>query len=255
MMKRVLSILLIGLFLFSMVACGENKTEGTDSKTEGNKTAEVKNDAKTTETEYGTLSWATIGPGKLLPIPKSDKGEVAWDYPEYFAAYVADTSKADYDEYVSQCQDKGFVLNYTKNNDSYWADNEDGYTVILRYEDDFVMFVRIEKSEEESEVPDDNDINTSESNSGLESTEVSVDFKTLMDSYEEFFDSYVAFMKKYKASTDQVSMMGDLADYMSKYSDMMAKLNAIDSKSLSDADAAYYVEVSARVMKKLAEVA
>lgn len=50
-------------------------------------------------------------------------------------------------------------------------------------------------------------------------------------------------------------MMGDLADYMGKYSDMMAKLDAIDSKSLSDADAAYYTEVSARVMKKLAEVA
>ena len=73
--------------------------------------------------------------------------------------------------------------------------------------------------------------------------------------YEEFFDSYVAFMKKYKASTDQASMMSDLADYMGKYSDMMAKLDAIDSKSLSDADAAYYAEVSARVMKKLAEVA
>lgn len=83
---------------------------------------------------------------------------------------------------------------------------------------------------------------------------VSADFKALMDSYEEFFDSYVAFMKKYKASTDQVSMMGDLADYMGKYSDMMSKLNAIDSKSLSDADAVYYAEVSARVMKKLAEV-
>ena len=50
-------------------------------------------------------------------------------------------------------------------------------------------------------------------------------------------------------------MMGDLADYMGKYSDMMAKLDAIDSKSLFDADAAYYTEVSAREMKKLAEVA
>ena len=50
-------------------------------------------------------------------------------------------------------------------------------------------------------------------------------------------------------------MMGDLADYKGKYSDMMAKLDAIDSKSLSDADTAYYAEVSARVMKKLAEVA
>lgn len=245
MMKRILSVLLIGLFLFSMVACGEEETEG-------NKTA--KNDAKTMETEYGTLSWATIEPGKLLPIPKSDKGEVTWDDSEYFAAYVADTSKTDYDEYVSQCQDKGFILNYTKNNNSYWADNEDGYKVYLRYEDDFVMFIRIEKSEE-SEVPDDKISNIPEANDGFESNEVSEDFKALMDSYEEFFDSYVAFMKKYKASTDQVSMMSDLADYMDKYSDMMAKLDAIDSESLSDADAAYYAEVSARVMKKLAEVA
>lgn len=84
---------------------------------------------------------------------------------------------------------------------------------------------------------------------------VNADFKATMDSYEEFFNDYVDFMKKYKNSTDITSMASDYADYMTKYSDMMQKLNDIKSEDLSTADLAYYNEVSARITKKLAEVA
>ena len=56
----------------------------------------------------------------------------------------------------------------------------------------------------------------------------------------------------YKKDT---SMMTDYADYMSKYSDMMSKWDSIDTDSLSADDYAYYAEVTARITKKLAEVA
>ena len=49
-------------------------------------------------------------------------------------------------------------------------------------------------------------------------------------------------------------MLSDLADYMTKYSETMLKLDEIDEDSLSAADLAYYTEVNARIMKKLAEV-
>ena len=59
----------------------------------------------------------------------------------------------------------------------------------------------------------------------------------------------------YNDASDQTSMLDDMATYISKYTDMMGKLEAVDSTTLSTADAAYYAEVNARIMKKLAEIA
>lgn len=237
MMKRILSALLIGLFLFSMVACGEEK----NAKSE----------------EYGTIDWSTIQLGYKLPTPDSTKGKIVGGSGDSFTVYIADTTKAQYSEYIDRCKDVGFTVDQTVREDRFNAYDSDGYHLNISYKDDDIMRISFNAHQEDepkagsettdNDKPLDNPPTTSEG--------VSADFKALMDSYEEFFDSYVAFMKKYKASTDQVSMMSDLADYMTKYADMMEKLNAIDSKSLSDADAAYYAEVSARVMKKLAEVA
>ena len=47
----------------------------------------------------------------------------------------------------------------------------------------------------------------------------------------------------------------DYGKYMNSYLSMMEKFEAIDKDELSTADAAYYVEVSGRILKKLAEIA
>ena len=46
----------------------------------------------------------------------------------------------------------------------------------------------------------------------------------------------------------------DYSDYMSSYADVMQKMNEIDTENLSPADYAYYVEVTARIQKKLLEI-
>ena len=81
-----------------------------------------------------------------------------------------------------------------------------------------------------------------------------IDFKKMMDSYEDFFDEYIEFMKKYENSDDVAGMLNDYADYMTKYADYMQKLNDVDTDNLSTADAAYYTKVQARIVKKLAEI-
>ena len=50
-------------------------------------------------------------------------------------------------------------------------------------------------------------------------------------------------------------MVADYGKYMNSYLSMMKKFEAIDKDELSTADAAYYVEVSGRILKKLAEIA
>ena len=87
------------------------------------------------------------------------------------------------------------------------------------------------------------------------SNEIDADFKAAMDSYEKFFDEYVAIMKKYKANPTDLSILTDYATYMSQYADMIQKLEEWENKDLNTAEAAYYVDVQARITKKLLEVA
>ena len=85
--------------------------------------------------------------------------------------------------------------------------------------------------------------------------QIAKDVKEMMDGYEEFFNEYVDFMKNYKSSDNILGMVADYGKYMNSYLSMMKKFEAIDKDELSTADAAYYVEVSGRILKKLAEIA
>jgi hypothetical protein len=88
------------------------------------------------------------------------------------------------------------------------------------------------------------------------SGKVTPSFKATMDSYEEFFDEYVAFMKKYnEADADDVfAMLTDYSVMLTKYAEMTKAMNDIDTNSLSSADYAYFIEVTARISVKLLEI-
>lgn len=81
---------------------------------------------------------------------------------------------------------------------------------------------------------------------------VTPEFKAFMDSYEVFYDNYIAFMQKY--NSDEGDMMAMLNDYMAMMTELQEwteKIDAIDEKTLSPADDAYYLLVTLRVEKKL----
>lgn len=84
---------------------------------------------------------------------------------------------------------------------------------------------------------------------------VSSSLKELLDSYEDFMDEYIDFMKKYKSnSSDDTSMLGDYTEIMKKYTDFTTKISSLDTNNMSAADYAYYMEVTTRIYKKLAEI-
>lgn len=84
-------------------------------------------------------------------------------------------------------------------------------------------------------------------------SEIRPEFKVFLDSYEAFMDEYAAFMKKYKdadaAST--VSMMGDYYDILKRYAEFAEKIDALDEREMTNAELAYYIEVTSRVSQKL----
>lgn len=85
-------------------------------------------------------------------------------------------------------------------------------------------------------------------------TEVSADFKATMDSYEEFFDEYVDFMEKYKENPTDTTLLAESADMLTKEAKMLEEFESMDQSEMTTAEAAYYLEVMARINKKLASV-
>lgn len=216
----------------------------------------------------GTISWPSSGVGSLLPVPSSSTGEVSQNRSNSFSAKVTKTSRGDYDSYVDACMAAGFSENYSRRDTYFNGENVNGTKLTLKYEGFETMSVYIHC---DSDSPDASatgpatsaqDSSSSaeqssdaSSSTGTASSEVTPSFKEAMDSYEAFFDQYAEFMKSYKDNGYPASMLSDYLSMMQQYSDCMEKLDAIDEGSLSAADDAYYVEVSARISQKLLEAA
>ena len=220
--------------------------------------------------KFGSITWPSSTVGNMLPAPKSTTGKFSYEHDDSFFVYVSETSKADYDQYVADCSANGFNIDYDKGDTYYRADNADGNHISLKYEGNNIMAVEIKAFK-------NSDAGTSEPATTEPSTETTApsesnatetkpndtdlvdgmrkDFKDAMDSYEAFMDEYVAFMKKYSDNPSDVGLLADYTKYMSKYADMVEKFDKWESEDLNDAELAYYIDVQARVSKKLLDVA
>ena len=226
---------------------------------------------------FAEMQWPDRGLGAMLPAPESSYGVIYNDKAQWFNGDVGNYTREQYGAYVASCEDAGFTVEYTKNNDAFWAWNEEGYYLHLGYDEDksYMSFSLEAPKEEESggsgvsnggseedvgaddgaatDAPDQKTNQDEEPTGGASASgEVTPSFKEYMDSYEAFFDEYIAFMDKYEQSTDYTpEMLDDFNTYMERYTDMTAKMNEVDTGALSPADLAYYNEVNARVYEKL----
>lgn len=226
---------------------------------------------------FAEMQWPDRGLGAMLPAPESSYGVIYNDKAQWFNGDVGNYTREQYGAYVASCEDAGFTVEYTKNNDAFWAWNEEGYYLHLGYDEDksYMSFSLEAPKEEESggsgvsnggseedvgaddgaatDAPDQKTNQDEEPTGGASASgEVTPSFKEYMDSYEAFFDEYIAFMDKYEESTDYApEMLDDFNTYMEWYTDMTAKMNEVDTGALSPADLAYYNEVNARVYEKL----
>lgn len=226
---------------------------------------------------FAEMQWPDRGLGAMLPAPESSYGVIYNDKAQWFNGDVGNYTREQYGAYVASCEDAGFTVEYTKNNDAFWAWNEEGYYLHLGYDEDksYMSFSLEAPKEEESggsgvsnggseedvgaddgaatDAPDQKTNQDEEPTGGASASgEVTPSFKEYMDSYEACFDEYIAFMDKYEESTDYTpEMLDDFNTYMERYTDMTAKMNEVDTGALSPADLAYYNEVNARVYEKL----
>lgn len=217
--------------------------------------------------ELTTISWPTGTAGQQLPAPNSTTGKFTYEYDDNFFVYIGKTSRSDYAEYVNACSEIGFNVDYSKGEDYYYADNAEGWHISLRYEGNNIMSIDIdapkgtESNNDVTEPPADDSEQTPEPDTENEETEgnnnstaIDPDFKAAMDSYEKFMDEYVAFMKKYSANPTDMSLLAKYSEFMSDYADFVEDFEKWEDEDLNDAELAYYLEVQARVTKKLADM-
>ena len=71
--------------------------------------------------ELMKIEFPTSGVASLLPLPKSNMGEINWNDAGSFNAYIGKTTLADFEEYVKACMKAGFDVDYQKGEDYYYA--------------------------------------------------------------------------------------------------------------------------------------
>lgn len=108
----------------------------------------------------------------------------------------------------------------------------------------------VEMESEEAEPAD-----TAEEDSAADSGVLSPEFKKTMDDYEAWFDHYCEVMKKYQDNPSDLELMSEMTDLLSEESEMLEQMENMDQSEMNSAELAYYIEVTARIEKKLLEVA
>lgn len=220
--------------------------------------------------EFSTIQWPNSTAGKMLPAPKSLRGKFDYENEDGFSVYIGNTTIDDYNAYVNSCMESGFNVEYNRNDKIFSADNSAGYHVSLTYEGNNIIRIVLSAPDSTNKTAEEKDTtaatNTTTTATTTTTTEKKTenaaskglrpDFKKAMDSYEKFMNEYVEFMKKYeKSGGTDLSLLTDYATYMSKYSSMCEDFEKWDEEDMNDAELAYYIDVQARVQKKLLEVA
>lgn len=217
--------------------------------------------------KFSKIQWPNSALGKLLPVPKSLSGSIEYEKDTDFSVKIGNTPIDAYNEYVAECMEKGFNVDYSKENREFYADNVDGYHVELNYIGNNIMDIKISAPDEEdaektvqkttsATSTTTTAATTTKQPSKQSSNGIRPEFKKAMDKYEKAMNEYVDFMKKYKDSdgTD-LGLLADYASYMNKYAEACDDFDEWDEDDLNNAELAYFIDVQARVNKKLLEIA
>lgn len=99
------------------------------------------------------------------------------------------------------------------------------------------------------------DADAAEDSSGSDSGVLSPEFKKTMDDYEAWFDHYCEVMKKYEENPSDLELLSEMTDLLTEETEMLEQMENMDESEMNSAELAYYIEVTARIEKKLLEVA
>lgn len=139
----------------------------------------------------GKIKWSNSELAMLLPVPKSEQGSIVNDYTYGYEVYIGETNKTEFNRYISECKEKDFDLNIRKGDNTFYAENELGYELVVEYYECDLIYIDLsvprnvadeeenEESEKETEVSE-NEVTESESS----------DFENEQQTEHDVYDSY-----------------------------------------------------------------
>ena len=93
----------------------------------------IKSGLKNASDKKSTYSWPDTALVNMIPQPDSKYGKIIMENESYFSIDVYKVSKEAFEKYIEGCKSSGFTVDYTKFDTSYMADNGDGYSLSLFY--------------------------------------------------------------------------------------------------------------------------
>ncbi len=113
----------------------------------------------------------------------------------------------------------------------------------------------IDTSEENAETSEAADSSDDSDDADSDSGIISPEFKQTMDDYEAWFDHYCDVMKRYQEDSSDLELLSEMTELISEEATMFDEMENMDQDEMNTAELAYYLEVTARIEKKLLEVA
>lgn len=96
--------------------------------------------------EMGTITWPTSSVATSVPIPENLTGEVSSDKSSSFVVYLS-MDKDAYNQYVSECIEAGFDVDYDRSDTRYAASNANGVRIEVSYEKGCVACLSVKADE------------------------------------------------------------------------------------------------------------
>lgn len=145
-----------------------------------------------------------------------------------------------------------------------WSDNgktvyemwSDVTSAIYRENYDFQSVLVVHESMEADGQGDKTTENDSlgmlpDDNSFLTESSVRPEFKSLMDSYENFFEEYVSYARLLAENPDDLTLLSEYADFVDRYTEAVNALDNIDENELTAGEIEYYIDTMSRIQQML----
>ena len=127
MYKKILLILLLGL-CFNVVGCSNFFGDGGIFDNNS--------------VDLDVITWPETKLTSVIPKPNSKIGKIESLTNDEFIVYIGNTTQEYFGKYVNECLVIGFNLELTYSKSIFYAKNNDGYTLYMKYSKN-IMYIRV----------------------------------------------------------------------------------------------------------------
>ena len=89
------------------------------------------------------IKWPTSGIAKSLPAPSKNTGNIVTDGTDSFTAYIGNVSVDEFNDYIDKCIKAGFNVDYSRYDESFYAENKSGDDLTVFYMGYNTMYISV----------------------------------------------------------------------------------------------------------------